>query len=148
MSSAMMKVLNGAMRGILSSPLHGLVAKSGLLSSFKGRKSGKLIITPVSYSRDGNEVVIFTHGPWWKNFAGGGLVSLRIQGQDYQGFADPCDNDEQAKSEALYHHLAALPGDAKIYPVTLKDGQPDRKKVELAAKDTVMIRVKLKPESK
>ncbi len=72
--------VNRAMKLVLRSPMHGLVSKTVLLISFHGRKSGKTYTTPVSYSQNGDQVVIFTHAAWWKNLRSGAPVTLRLRG--------------------------------------------------------------------
>lgn len=137
--------LNTFMRAILRSPLHGIVSKTILLISLKGRKSGKTYTVPVSYSIDGERVTIFTNADWVKNLEGGAPVTLRIQGKDYSGFATPNAHDLKAKSDGLMRHLSAVPGDARFYQVRMgKDGKPNRKQVEAAAAHLTMIRVKIK----
>lgn len=140
--------VNKAMKFVLGSPLHGLVSKTVLLITFTGRKSGKPYTTPVSYSRHGSQVYIFTHANWWKNLCGGPLpgspVTLRIQGRDVQGLAEPVVEDKHAIATALAAHLVKVPSDARWYGVTF-DGQggPGAAEVEQAAQSVVMIRVEL-----
>ena len=81
--------LNPLIITILRSPLHPMMSKAIMLITFTGRKSGKRYTTPVSYSRQGETVYVFTHGTWWKNLRGGAPVSLRLRGQDRNGFALP-----------------------------------------------------------
>lgn len=62
--------VNSTVKFILRSPVHGMISKAFLLITFTGRKSGKTYTTPVSYSRRGDELSIFTHARWWKNLTG------------------------------------------------------------------------------
>jgi hypothetical protein len=48
--------VNAAMKFVLRSPVHGMVSQTVLLFTFTGRKTGKVFTTPVSYSRDGDQV--------------------------------------------------------------------------------------------
>jgi hypothetical protein len=139
------RILNTFMRAMLRSPLHGMASKTVLLLSVEGRKSGKNISVPVSYSREGSRITIFSSAAWVKNLEGGAPVSLRIQGIDYQGYAIPNATDLKAKSEGLTRHLSAVRGDAKYFKVTFdKSGKPDRQQIEAAADKNTMIRVRLK----
>ncbi len=45
---------NPIMAGVLRSPLHGLLSQSFMLIRVTGRKSGRMISTPVNYVRDGS----------------------------------------------------------------------------------------------
>ncbi len=138
------RLLNIMMSAALRSPLHFIASKQVLLISVKGRKSGRTITTPVSYSREDNRVTIFSRGSWVKNLTGGAPVSLCIQGNDYQGFATPVSSDHQAKAEGLFHHLSIVRGDAKYYGVTFEpDGRPNRKQIETAAEKNTMICVEI-----
>ncbi len=136
--------VNRSMEFILRSPLHGMVSKFTLLITFTGRKSGKTYTTPVSYSRDGDQVYIFTHAPWWKNLTGGAPVTLRLRGRDYQGLPEAVAEDKPAIAAGLAAHLRKVRSDAKYYHVTFDEqGNPRADEVEKAAQKMVMIRVRL-----
>ena len=68
-----------------------------MIITFTGRKSGRKYGTPVSYFREGDQVVCFTHSPWWKNIGGGSEVKLRIQGENRIGHAVAITNDVERK---------------------------------------------------
>ncbi len=132
------------MKFVLRSPMHGMVSKTVLLITFTGRKSGRTYTTPVDYSQDGNQVYIFTHANWWKNLCGGAPVTLRIQGREFQGLAEPIVEDKCAVAAGLMAHLRKVPSDARYYGVTFDDhGNPRAEEVEIAVKSVVMIRVQL-----
>lgn len=136
--------VNSTMKFILRSPLHGMVSKTVLLITFTGCKSGKTYTTPVDYSQDGDQVTIFTHAAWWKNLCGGAPVTLRLQGRDVQGLAEPVAEDKHAVAAGLMAHLRKVPSDAKYYGVTFDDqNNPRAEEVEKAAQDVVMIRIQL-----
>ena len=136
--------VNQIMKFTLRSPAHRLVSKSILLISFTGRMSGKSYATPVSYSRDGEQVTVFTHARWWKNLQIGSLVTLRIQGQNRKGLVEPIEKDRHAIAAALADHLRQVPGDARWYSVTLDGGgNPDPAEVEKAVQTVVMLRFQL-----
>jgi hypothetical protein len=140
-----------------------MISKTILLISFTGRKSGKTYTTPVSYSQSGDQVSIFTHATWWKNLRsaagrggvlasealataerGGTPVTLRIQGREFQGLAEPVAEDKQAIAAGLTAHLRKVPSDARFYGVTFDDhGNPKADEVEKAVQTVVMIRVQL-----
>ena len=135
-------VLNKTMKFILRSPLHGMISKYLTLITFTGRKSGKTYTTPVSYSQQENLVTIFTHATWWKNLQGGAPVSLRIQGRELQGRAEPIAKDKQVVAAELTSHLRKSPFDARFYDVTIdKHGNPVPRDVEQAIQTVTMIRV-------
>ena len=136
--------VNTMMKFILRSPLHGMVSKTITVITFTGRKSGKTYSTPVSYSQNGSQVTIFTHGDWYKNLVGGAPVTLRIRGKDYTGQADVTADDKPAMAAALSEHLKVVRSDAQYYSVTFDEaGEPNKDEIRKAVDNVVMIRVKL-----
>lgn len=137
-------ILNKTMKFVLRSPLHGMISKYLLLITFNGRKSGKTYTTPVSYSQEDNLVTIFTHANWWKNLQGGAPVTLRIQGREIQGLAEPIADDKQAIAASLTEHLRKSAFDARFYAVSIdENGTPDAEEIERAVETVAMIRVRL-----
>ena len=136
--------LNTGMKAILRSPLHGLASKTVLLITFTGRKSGKTYTTPVSYSTQGDFIVVVTPSNWWKNLVGGAPVTLRLRGRDCQGRAEPIVEDKTAVSAGLLHHLGQAPGDAQFYGVSLDAARrPNPEQVAQAAQKLVLVRIRL-----
>jgi len=137
-------LLNDFMRFVLRSPLHGMVSKSVLLITFTGRKSGKRFTTPVSYSFDGDQVMIFSHAEWWRNLCGGSPVTLRLRGRSVEGTAEVVADDKRAVAAGLLTHLSKVRSDARYYGVTFDEqGHPKAIDAEAAAQNVVMIRVRL-----
>jgi deazaflavin-dependent oxidoreductase (nitroreductase family) len=140
----MMAVLNSSMKLILRSPLHGMASKTILLITFTGRKSGKSYTTPISYSTQGEFIVLVTESNWWKNLRGGAAVTLRLRGQDCTGTAEPIAEDKTAVAEGLLHHLEQVPSDAKFYSVSLDaERKPNPEQVAKAAQKLILIRIRL-----
>lgn len=132
------------MKVVLRSPVHGMVSKALLLITFTGRKTGKSYTTPVSYSRQGDQVYVFTHAVWWKNLCGGAPVTLRLRGQELRGVARPVDEDKQAIAAGLAAHLRKVPSDAVFYGVTFDEqGNPRAEEVQKAVQTVVMICIQL-----
>ncbi len=137
-------IVNRAMKLVLRSPVHGMVSNNILLITFTGRKSGKIYTTPVSYSQQGDQVIIFTHADWWKNLRGSAPVTLRIRGRELQGLAEPVAEDRRAIADGLAAHLRQVPFDARFYKVTYDEqGNPRTEEVKKAAQKMVMIRIRL-----
>ncbi len=136
-------IVNHSMRFVLRSVIHGIVSKTVLLITFKGRKSGRVFTTPVSYSLSGNQVTIFTHANWVENLRNGAPVTLRIQCR-YHGVAEIVVDEKQAISTGLEAHLRKVPSDARYYDVTFDDRRnPLVHEVEKAVQTVVMICVRL-----
>lgn len=94
-------VVNPIIKGLLRSPLHGLVSEQLLLLTFTGRKSGRQFTTPVGYNQeDENTLKLFTDSPWWKNLRDGAPVTVRLKGEQRQGQAEAT-NDPETVARAI-----------------------------------------------
>ena len=82
------KFVNPIMKAILRSPIHGLLSHAMMVLTFKGRKSGRVISTPVGYTRSRNSLIVFTFGSWWANLQNNAEVTMRLQGRDMKGRAN------------------------------------------------------------
>jgi hypothetical protein len=134
--------LNRTMAWVLRSPFHRVVSNSIMLITFNGRKSGKSYTTPISYTRQGEEIIAFTHSPWWKNLRGGAPVQLRLKGKNVQGIAETVADDPTTILPYLRTHLRNVPRDARFYAVKLDaKGQPNEVDLQKAAHDSVLIRI-------
>lgn len=84
--------VNPLLKGLLSSPLHGLASRRLALITVTGRRSGRQFTFPVGYSRQGDRVTIGVGWPerklWWRNRRGGAPVRLRIEGEERRGYAE------------------------------------------------------------
>jgi deazaflavin-dependent oxidoreductase (nitroreductase family) len=136
--------LNPLMTLLLKSPLHRVVSGTMMLITFTGRKSGKRYTTPVGYLRTGDEVICLTHANWWKNLRGGVPVTLRIQGQQVEGRAEAIAGDKARVAEGIRKFLLQVPSWAGFYSVTIgEDGMPKSEEVEQAAKEAILIVIRL-----
>ena len=136
--------LNPLMIKILKSPLHPMISRNIMLITFTGRKSRKRYTTPVSYIQEGDMVYCFTHGDWWKNLQGGAPVSLRLRGQDWNGFALPVSEDIQRTADGLAMYLIQHPSSKGIYEITLDEhGKPKAGDLLRAAQTAIMIQIQL-----
>jgi len=60
------KTLNPVMTALLRSPLHGIASSSVALLHFRGRKSGREFVTPLSYTPENNTVrFLSAHSTRW-----------------------------------------------------------------------------------
>lgn len=145
MQKLLLQIGNPFMKAILRSPLHGLVSKSTLLITVKGRKSGKLYTTPVNYLREGDAVTVVSarNRTWWRNLRGGAQVTLRMRGQDVKGQGHVVE-DTQGVTEGLMDLLAKVPAYARYYKVTRDaNGQLNAEDVARAAETRVIVRIDL-----
>jgi deazaflavin-dependent oxidoreductase (nitroreductase family) len=109
--SRLVKVMNAMMNPLLRSPMHFLASGWCMLMTVRGRKTGRLYTTPVSYHEEGKVVRFFSgkHQKWVKNLAGGAVVTLRLRGKDVQGTAALSTDDAESQQllKTMYPRMSA-----------------------------------------
>lgn len=134
---------NRVMISLLRSPLHGLMSRNIMLVTFKGRKSGRLFTTPVSYDWQGDTVTFMTRSGWWRNLNPAEEITLRIRGKDYRG-KPVVITDRQQVADGLGVYLQHIPNVARFYNVKPDaTGRIDPQELHRAADGVAMIQVKL-----
>ncbi|WP_328856704.1 hypothetical protein OG579_15735 [Williamsia herbipolensis] len=83
--------------------LDKVIGKSTAIITYTGRKSGKTISLPVSFSRSGETLTVRVMMPdkknWWRNFTGtGDRVTVDIAGVERAGHAVTSRSDSGAVS--------------------------------------------------
>jgi len=73
------RYFNPFMRLVLGSRAHRMMSGQLMLLSFTGRRTGRSYITPVSYVREGTNLLVPGGGAWWKNLTSG-TARVRLQG--------------------------------------------------------------------
>jgi hypothetical protein len=153
------KIVNPFVTALLRSPLHGIASKNIALLHFRGRKSGREFVAPLSYVRKNGIVCLMSaHSTrWWMNLREEGTpVSLEIARETLTGRATLWDGDSEALrervrrylSEALRErvrrYLTALPRDAKVYGIKLDESKrPVEESLARAAPELVFVEVEL-----
>ncbi len=140
-------LLNPVARCLLRSPLHGIASGNIAIVHFKGRKSGRALNTPLSYTREGDLVRLLssTNTNWWKNFRdGAAAVTVEIGGEQLPGTATLYEGDSTALRAGVDAFLTALPRDAVVYGVKL-DGErkPLPESLAAAAPRLVLVEIAL-----
>jgi hypothetical protein len=138
-------LLNPLMRALLRSPLHRLVSAHLLLLTFTGRKSGRQFTTPVGYTRDGDDLLLTTESPWWRNLLGGAEVTVRLLGRQLAARAE-VESDPLAMARLVQRELAEKgPGYVRRrYRLKLETGEPALAELQEATRGTVLVRVRPK----
>ena len=141
------KALNPVMKTLLRSPLHGITSKNIALLHFRGRKSGREFVTPLSYVREGNAVwLLSAHSTrWWMNLREDGTpVSVEIARETLSGKARLWDGDSDALRDRVRRYLTALPRDARVYGIQLDDENvPVEASLAAAAPQLVFVEIAL-----
>lgn len=134
---------NRVMISLLRSPLHRLMSKNIMLVTFKGRKSGRLFTTPVSYDWQDDIVTFMTRSGWWCNLNPAEEITLRIRGKDYRG-QPVVITDRQPVADGLGIYVQHIPNVARFYNVKPDaNGWVDPQELYRAAEGVAMVRVKL-----
>ena len=120
------KVANPFVKALLRSPLHGLASKNVALLHFRGRKSGREFVTPLSYVRENGTVCLLSaHSTrWWMNLREEETpVSIEIARETYTGRARLWDGDSEELRQRVRRFITALPRDAKVYGIKLDENR-------------------------
>lgn len=130
---------------LLRSPLHRLMSRRFLLLSYQGRRTGQDHTLPVAYFRRGDQLLVTTDSPWWRNFTTPTPVSVRLAGRDVEGTAIAI-GDPKEVADALSALIAAQPSYARFAEVELlADGMPDPTSLRQAAAARTLVRVTCAP---
>jgi hypothetical protein len=140
-------ILNPVMRGLLRSPLHGITSRNIGIVHFTGRKSGRKLNTPLSYTREGNVVRLLSNQStrWWLNFRGEGVrVEMEIARKRYHGTAVLHEGDSEALREGVRRFIRALPRDAKVYGLKMDaNGEVVETSLASIAEELILVEIRL-----
>ncbi len=140
--------LNPLMSSLLRSPLHKLTSHNIGIVHFTGRKSGRKLSTPLSYTREGNIVHLLSNQStrWWVNFRGDGVkVEMEIARKRYPGTARLLEGDSEALREGVRRFIRALPRDAKVYGLKLDaNGEVVDTSLDAVADQLILVEIQLK----
>ncbi|MEP1472323.1 MAG: nitroreductase/quinone reductase family protein [Halieaceae bacterium] len=140
-------LVNPVMRGLLKSPAHGLLSHNIGILHFTGRKSGRKLSTPLSYTREGNLVRLLSsqNTRWWHNFRDSNPeVGMEIAGEMHAGTARLLEGDSPELRDGVSAFLTALPRDAKVYGIKLdREKSPIEESLASAASRLILVEVSL-----
>ena len=130
MASAVYKIINPLMKGILKSPMHGMMSKDIATLEFTGRKSGRQMSTPVTYLVKDGRIHCFTskESTWWKNLVDAPEMAMVLARERFVGQPQVITDDYSTMQAALTDFLTAIPRDASFSNIGL-----DENKVPIAA---------------
>ena len=136
-------LLSPLMRSVLAGRLHATMSRNLMLVSFTGRSSGRVYMTPVSYVREGDDLLVPGGGRWWKNF-GAGAASVRLEGV-WRRVTPEVISEPRAMAEALRRMIQARPIVALFTGIRRgPDGLPTTKSLDRELKrGFVVIRLRL-----
>lgn len=141
------RLVNPAMRCLLRSPMHGVASSNIAILHFTGRKSGRALNTPLSYTREGDTLRFLssTNTHWWKNFRGGEYpVEVEIARLRHAGVARLLEGDSEALRDGVRRFITDLPRDAVVYRIRLdQNREPTEASIAAAAPRLVLVEVTL-----
>lgn len=139
--------LNPVVRNLLRSPLHGITSHNIGIVHFTGRRSGRTLNTPLSYTREGNVVRLLSNQStrWWLNLRGEGVkVEMEIARRRYPGSAVLLEGDSETLREGVRRFIRALPRDAKVYGLKLAaDGEVVEASLATIAGQLILVEIRL-----
>ena len=123
------RYFNPFMRLVLGSRAHRMMSGQLMLLSFTGRRTGRSYTTPVSYVRDGTNLLVPGGGGWWKNLTSG-TARVRLQGT-WRVVTPEVIREPVALSAVLGRMLAINPAIAVFTGIRLgADGRPSARSLE------------------
>ena len=135
---------NSIMSAVLRSPLHGMLSKNMMLITVTGKKSGHEYTTPVSYTRQGDDLWVISkrERTWWRNLIGGAPVRLELKGEPGLAFGEAIVDEAQVAAQ-LGVYISRFPSMARGLGVIISDGKPDPQTLAAAAKTWLFVRLRL-----
>jgi deazaflavin-dependent oxidoreductase (nitroreductase family) len=138
------RLYNPIVVSLLRSPLHGVMSKSVMLLTYRGRRSAREFTTPVSYVRDGDNLLVVgsRDHSWWRNLRGGAPVLARVRGRSLEGIAEAFEGE--GAEDGLLAVLRAVPAYRRYWGVELDaiDRPEDPEALARIARDNTLVRVR------
>ena len=119
------RLINPLVVFILRSPLHFLASKNLIFITFQGRKSKKTFNIPVSYHREGNDLIALTlkQNLWWKNLRMLNRTHITLLGKKEYVELRIIDQDTQFIKEKMRELIIEKPIDAYFAKVKLDNNK-------------------------
>ena len=141
------RLINPLVVLILRSPLHFLASKNLIFITFKGRKSKKTFNIPVSYHREGNELIALTlkQNLWWKNLKMLNTTQITLLGKKEDVGLTIVDKDTHFIKEKMRELIIEKPIDAYFAKVKLdKTKLPIEEDLIKASQKHIVLKFTLK----
>lgn len=127
----LMRLVNVPMRLALRLPFKTPLNQQLMLLSYRGRKSGKSYLQPVSFVPDDGTLLTPGGGKWKLNLRDGESIHVRLHGRDV--LARPEFVRDAADVERLLRKMAKVnPRVTSFVPVMGSNGEIDREKLKIA----------------
>ena len=141
------RLINPLVVFILRSPLHFLASKNLIFITFQGRKSRKTFNIPVSYHREGNDLIALTlkQNLWWKNLKMLNRTQITLLGKKEDVRITIVDQDTQFIKEKMHELIIEKPIDAYFAKVKLDNNKlPVEEDLVEASQKHIVLKFTLK----
>ena len=145
------KSLNPPVRAILRSRLHGMLSRTLMLVTVRGRKTDLPHTFPVGYLEEGDALYVlvgeYEKKTWWRNLEGDAPIRLTLRGRTVEAKGEVLrwDSDPEALLQTLARYVARFPRAGRALGIKSGAGGPDPQSIRAAAQAVVMIRAHLMP---
>jgi deazaflavin-dependent oxidoreductase (nitroreductase family) len=136
-------ISNFFVKTVLNSPFYGLMGRNFAVISLKGRRSGKVISTPINvFPVEGVLTAVSLRSrTWWRNLRQGGPAFLRFGGKRVEVRAEVIERHD-AVASGLESYLRQYPHYARYFQVQLDaDRRPEAGQLQRLAEERVLIRL-------
>jgi ABC-type molybdate transport system ATPase subunit len=140
------RIINPLVVFILRSPLHFLASKNLIFITFQGRKSQKTYNIPVSYHREGNDLIALTlkQNLWWKNLKPIKRTQITLLGNKEDVSLTIVDQDTKFIKEKMRELIIEKPIDAYFAKVKLDNNRlPLEEDLEEASQKHIVLKFTL-----
>jgi ABC-type molybdate transport system ATPase subunit len=140
------RLINPLVVFILRSPLHFLASKNLIFITFQGRKSQKTYNIPVSYHREGNDLIALTlkQNLWWKNLKSIKRTQITLLGNKEDVSLTIVDQDTKFIKEKMRELIIEKPIDAYFAKVKLDNNRlPLEEDLEEASQKHIVLKFTL-----
>jgi deazaflavin-dependent oxidoreductase (nitroreductase family) len=137
-------IANFFIKGIVQSPLHGLLGPSFAVVAVAGTRTGKVYKTPINISQNdgGYTVVSYRSRTWWRNLRGGKAAQLTTSGKTFPVVGHVIDSPADVAA-GLADYFRRHPAYARYFEVRLSpEGKPLKADLEKAASQRVLIQLR------
>lgn len=137
------RIINPLVALIARSPFHFLISSQVLVINFKGIKTGKNYLIPVSYHQDTATYICTTlrSNLWWRNLKNQSEVHIWLKGSLVNARVQLEYTDNQIVEKNLKHLVSGNIIDAFFAKIKLeKDGSPNANDLSKAAKIHMVLK--------
>jgi hypothetical protein len=134
---------NFFIKTIVASPFHALLGNNLAVITLTGRRSGRLVSTPINVAWQGDAwtVTSLRSRTWWRNLRGGRTAHLRVDGRQVAVHGEVIESKNEAAA-AFAAYFRQFPNTARFFDVKLNaDGDPDPAGIERIAAERLLIRL-------